>query len=354
MAKSANKNVVDDMTLDDRKKMILESIIKDYVESAEPVGSRAVVKKHDLKISAATVRNEMADLEELGYLEQPHTSAGRIPSQQGYRFFVDCLMEKESLSSQDHEILERVLKDNSNEWSDVIEKVGNFLAHVTNYTSFIVVPSLDSSEFKSLQIIPIDTGKALLILVTDMGVIMHRKIDINEDIGEKDLKEIAGLFNRTLTHRRLGEMRRSDLQLLRDNLRRHQNVVASTLEALDLILGSVVDDKVVISGALNMLKEPEFKDIEKLNRIVNILEESDIKDFIPRESHGNLNIRIGNENIATDIQDMSLIYSGFKGFSDTGKIGIMGPIRMEYWKAVGAIEAAKEIIEQIIKRRFLG
>jgi heat-inducible transcriptional repressor len=130
------------MTLDERKKIILESIIKDYVETAEPVGSRAMVKKHDLKISAATVRNEMSDLEDMGYLEQPHTSAGRIPSQKGFRYYVDCMMEKENLNEQETGLLLQLLDDSFQELNEVVRKIGYFLSQITNYTSFIIIPSV--------------------------------------------------------------------------------------------------------------------------------------------------------------------------------------------------------------------
>jgi len=222
--------------MDERKKQILESIIKDYVETAEPVGSRAVVKKHALKLSAATVRNEMADLEEMGYLEQPHTSAGRIPSELGFRYYVDCMMEKESLTEQEAQVLHDQLLENMQEWSMVVERTGYFLSQITKYPSFIIIPPFNLSEFRYLQILPVEPGKAFIFLVSDMGTIIHRKIDIPETVKEEDLRSISRIFNQIMRNRRMDEIRKSELQELRDTLKRKRRVIDRTLEALEQML----------------------------------------------------------------------------------------------------------------------
>jgi len=341
------------MTLDERKKKILESVIKDYVETAEPVGSRAVVKKHSLKISAATVRNEMADLEDMGYLEQPHTSAGRIPSEMGFRYYVDCMMEKEELGNEEIEILHKGLTQNSQEWEDLILKVANFISQVTHYASFVIVPSVKLSEFKQLEIIPAEKGKAIILIVTDMGVIMHRKIEIPASMKGEDIKIISGLFSSVFSGKKLGDMRRSDLQLLRDNLKKRRKVIESTLEAIDSLIENSGEEKVIISGTLNILNEPEFKDIDKLKRILTVLEEDILlKNIIPDDIGEEVDIRIGQENKVDEIKEMSLVFSGYNTFGDVGKMGVIGPVRMEYWKAAGTVDSVRSIIEDIIKNFF--
>ncbi|MEA1960345.1 MAG: heat-inducible transcriptional repressor HrcA [Bacillota bacterium] len=341
------------MTIDERKKLILESIIKDYVETAEPVGSRAVVRRHSLNISAATVRNEMADLEEMGYLEQPHTSAGRIPSQQGFRYFVDCMMEKENLTEEEATFLHQLLGERVEEWSTVVEGVSHFLSQITNYASFIIVPSVKVSQFRYLQIVPLREGQALVLLVTDMGLIMHRKIDIPPSIKSEDLQIIADLFNRIFQGRRLNELKRSDLQNLRDELRQRRSVIDSALDAIDGLLDNAAEDKVVISGALNILKEPEFKDLDKLKRILMLLDtEGQLRDIVPDEVSEEVNIRIGRENELEDIQEMSVVVAGYKAAGAMGKIGLIGPVRMEYGKAAGTVESVRSIIEEILRETF--
>lgn len=337
--------------MDERKKQILESIIKDYVETAEPVGSRAVVKKHALKLSAATVRNEMADLEEMGYLEQPHTSAGRIPSERGFRYYVDCMMEKESLTEQEAKILNELLMENMQEWSAVVERTGNFLSQITKYPSFIIIPPFNLSEFRYLQILPVEPGKAFVFLVSDMGTIIHRKIDIPDTIKEEDLRSISKIFNQIMRNRRMEEIRKSELRELRDTLKRKRRVIDRTLEALELMLEDSGEEKVVISGALNMLNEPEFKDLERIKKLLAVMEQDSLwKGLMPDSISEAVDIRIGKENREESLQEMSLVFTGFKGFGDVGKIGLMGPIRMEYWKAAGAIEAVRNMVEEMLKR----
>ncbi len=341
------------MTLDERKRRILESIIKDYVETAEPVGSRAIVRKHGLNISAATVRNEMADLEDMGYLEQPHTSAGRIPSEMGFRYYVDCMMEKESLSDEEMEVLEKLLQDSIQEWNDVAQGVGNFLSQVSNYASFMIVPSVKFSQFQYMHLVPIQEGQALVLVVTDIGLIMHRKIDIPKGISPEDLQEISEVFNRVCRGKKLIEMQRSELQTLRDDLKKRRQVIDRALDALDTLLENSGEEKVLISGALNILKEPEFKDLDKLKRILTLLEEDGLlRGIIPESMSQQVDIRIGKENQSEDIKEMSLVFTGYRTAGEMGKMGLIGPVRMEYWKAAGTLESVRTIIEDILKQRF--
>lgn len=339
------------MSLDDRKKRILESIIKDYVETAEPVGSRAIVKKHGLNISAATVRNEMADLEEMGYLEQPHTSAGRIPSEKGFRYYVDWMMEKENLNDEEMEVLETLLQENIRDWSDIAQGVGNFLAQVSNYTSFIIVPSIRSTQFQYLHLIPIQEGQALVLVVTDIGILLHRKIDVPKNVSPDDLQSVADVFNRVFQGRRLTEIKRSQLQTLRDDLKRRRQVIDKALDAIDNLLQNSSGEKVLISGALNILNEPEFKDLYKLKRILTILEGDDLfKDILPENISQDVDYRIGKENTSEDIREMSLVFTGYKTGGEMGKMGLIGPVRMEYWKAAGTLDSVRMFIENLLKR----
>ncbi len=341
------------MTLDERKKVILESIIRDYVETAEPVGSRAMVKKHGLKISAATVRNEMSDLEDMGYLEQPYTSAGRIPSQKGFRYYVDCMMEQENLDEKETEVLLHLLDDSFQEVNDLVQKIGHFLAQITNYTSFVIVPSVRLSKFKYLQLIPIEPGKALVLLVTDLGVVMHRNIEVPQSITASDLELIGRMFNQVLAGKKITEIQRSDLQQLRDELKQRRKVIDRALEAIESLLDNSNEERVIISGALNIMNEPEFKDVDKLRKILAFLEEETrLMDMLPESLGGEVDIRIGQENQSEDFKELSFVFAGYETQGEQGKMGLMGPVRMEYWKAVGSLDSVRDIIEEIIKKRF--
>lgn len=342
------------MSLTERQRRILESIIKDYVFTAEPVGSRAMVKKHGLNISAATVRNEMADLEEMGYLEQPHTSAGRIPSEKGFRYYVDFMMENEIPSDEEIDLLHQALDDRIQEWNDVVQRVGHFLSQVTNYASFIIVPSVKLSQFHSLQIIPIQEGQAIVLVVTDIGIMLHRRITIPSSLQPEDLKTIGDLFNRALRGKRLHELKRSDLMVLRDEITSRRSVIEKALEAIDNLLDQSQDDRVIITGALNIIKEPEFKDLEKLRKVLSIFEEyGQIKDIIPDQISDGVDIRIGKENKNEDIKEMSIVFTGYKTAGEIGKMGVIGPVRMEYWKAAGTVQSVSRIIDEILNQKGL-
>ena len=340
------------MTLDERKRKILESIVKDYVETAEPVGSRAVVKKYALNISSATVRNEMADLEDMGYLEQPHTSSGRIPSENGFRYFVDYIMEKQKLSDEEIELLNRLIDDNNDEMNIFISRIGYFLSQVTNYASSVVVPSVKFKEFRSMQLIPLDQEKALILLVTDTGMIIHRKIDVPQSVEQRDLEHIGQVFNQVFRNKRINEINRSDLQFLRENLKHKRRIVDLALEEIDYLLKNTSDERLLVSGTLNILNEPEFKDLDKLRRILTLLEASDaFKGVIPPSISEDVDITIGHENKIDDIKELSLVYAGYKSFGEHGTIGLIGPVRMEYWKAAGTVEAVRSAIEKAMNAK---
>lgn len=337
--------------LDERQRLILESIIKDYVATAEPVGSRAVVRKHALNVSAATVRNEMADLEEMGYLEQPHTSAGRIPSEKGFRYYVDYMMESENPTDEQIDVLHRILSERIQEWNDVVQGIGHFLAQVTNYASFIIAPSIKLSQFHNLQLIPIQEGQALVLVITDMGIIMHRKISIPKTIQTEDLQLISKLFNRVFRGKKLNEIQRSDLMSLRNELKNRRQVIEKALEAIDSLLDNSRDEKVVVRGALNIINEPEFKDLDKLKRILTLFEEEgQLKEVLPEKISQEVDIRIGRENQSEDIKEMSLVFAGYKTGGEMGRIGLIGPVRMEYWKAAGTVESVRKIIDEILRK----
>lgn len=342
-----------DMTLDERKKRILESVIKDYVESAEPVGSRAIVKKHSLRISAATVRNEMADLEDMGYLEQPHTSAGRIPSETGFRYYVDCMMERESLVEDEVRLLHRILKENLRDWDAVIQSIGNFLARVTGYTSFIIVPTTRVDDFRYIQLVPVEEHQAMVIVITDTGVLMHRRIDVPESVAFRDLQSINEVFNRLFAGKKFAHLRKTDLQSLRDELRQRRKVIDGVLEAISDLMESAGEEKTVVSGMLNILNEPEFKDLDKLKKILTLLEEDTmLKNMLPETTGEAIDITIGSENRVDDAKEISIVLAGYKMGGETGRMGVIGPVRMEYWKAAGTVDAVRTIIDEVLKKHY--
>jgi heat-inducible transcriptional repressor len=263
------------------------------------------------------------------------------------------MMQKENLGNEEVEFLNKILLNNIQEWHEVVQTVAKFLANITNYASFVIVPSVKLSQFQNLQIIPLNETQAVVLVVTDVGVMMHRKINIPESIKSNDLKIIGETFNRVFGGKKLAEMNRSELQVIRDNLKYRRKTIDRVLEVIDNLLTGYGEEKAIISGALNILNEPEFKDLDKLKRILTVLaEENSLKEIIPEYTGEDVDILIGKENHNEDIREMSLVFTGYRISGDMGKIGLLGPIRMEYWKAAGTLESVRNIIEELIKERF--
>ncbi|MGE5417181.1 MAG: heat-inducible transcriptional repressor HrcA [Acidobacteriota bacterium] len=335
--------------LDDRKKAILEAVIKDYVRTAEPVGSRAMVRKHSLGVSPATVRNEMADLEEMGFLEQPHTSSGRIPSETGFRYYVDHMMVKEQLTIEEEGFLREVLARKAEDLSNVIQKTGQVLSNLTNYAAVVISPTHNNSEYKHIQLVPIGNGKAMVILVTDVGGVIHKNIDIPDSIRKEDLDIVTELFNSSFQGQNLKTMRKTVLSSLRQELMYRRQIIESALEAIDYAMNEE-EEAIYVSGALNILNQPEFKDMEKLKKVLLALEEHDVlRNILSENSLKEVRIKIGNENKAEEIKELSIVFTGYgtEG-KEMGKIGLIGPVRMEYWRASASVEKVRDMIQDII------
>ncbi|MCR4400148.1 MAG: heat-inducible transcriptional repressor HrcA [Syntrophomonadaceae bacterium] len=340
------------MDLDERKRIILEAVIRDYVETAEPVGSRAIVRKHGLGVSAATVRNEMADLEAMGFLEQPHTSAGRIPSEQGFRYYVDCMMAKEEPGPEDLRFLRREITERISDISEVIQKTSASLSQLTGYACFAVSAVLSADEIKSVQLIPVQAGKAVVVVVTSAGEVLHTRIDIPDSIGAGDLQELSQLFTRALKGTRVQTITRTMLETLRDELLGRREVIERALQSLGDLLDSSGEERVTLTGTLNMFNEPEFKNLSKLRSLLALLQENDIlKRVVGDAAVREVRIKIGRENQVEEIKELSVVFTDYEVEGEKGgKLGLIGPVRMEYWKAAGSLDSVREIVEETIRR----
>ncbi|NLV16198.1 MAG: heat-inducible transcription repressor HrcA [Syntrophomonadaceae bacterium] len=339
------------MNIDDRKRIILEAVIKDYVKTAEPVGSRAIAKKYNLGVSPATVRNEMADLEEMGFLEQPHTSSGRIPSESGFRYYVDYMMVKDQLTRQEESFLEQILTQKIEDISAVIQRTADILAKFTNYASIMVAPPATTDNLRHIQLVPIGHSQALVIMVSDVGGVVHKRIDLPESIRPEDLEQLSQLFNSNL-HGNPKDISRTMLSSLRTELLYRRQVIERALEAIEMAMGGGYQQKVFISGALNIVNQPEFKDFDKLRNLLLVLEEHDlIRNLLSESSLKEVRIKIGNENEAEEIKELSLVFSSYEVEGrEKGRIGLIGPVRMEYWKASASVEKVRDIVQDVIKK----
>jgi len=317
------------------------------------VGSRSMARQADLGVSAATVRNEMADLEEMGYLEQPHTSAGRIPSEKGFRYFVDCMMEPEELTARDQDFLRRMLGEKVRGLEDLVQQTSSILSSFSNYASLVVSPLPQGSEsFRKLELIPLEEGRALLVMITDKGMIMHRKLDIAEGLTAGDLEQVAELFNQQLVGTQIKNVKGTVLQSLRQELLHRRKVIDSALDAIDDMLVSAHGEKTRVAGALNILNEPEFKDLDKLKRILGVLEEEQfIKKLLEDKNLHEVRIKIGQENEVEQVRELSIVFAAYDlGDGTVGRIGLIGPVRMQYWRASATVETVRNIIQDMVEK----
>lgn len=340
------------MTLDERKKRILQAIILDYIATADPVGSRTIAKKYDLGVSPATVRNEMSDLEEMGLIEQPHTSAGRIPSQYGYRYYVDCLMEKQPLKREVREVVKGALVDRIKETEVMIQLVSRLLSQLTNYTSLVLAPFYAKTVLKHIQLIPVADNRAVMVIVLQDGHVEHKLVDVPDVIAEEDYNIINNLLNHHLKGLSLEEFKSGIVSNIYRDLYRQKKILNHIFEKIEETLIADHEQKVYLGGTLNILNQPEFKQIDKVKSILELLEEEElIKEVMVSSFQDNgINVKIGTENIHEGMKDCSLITATYRVNGKLiGTLGVLGPTRMEYSRAISIIEYLTEALTLCLK-----
>ncbi|MDS1029437.1 heat-inducible transcriptional repressor HrcA [Bacillota bacterium LX-D] len=328
--------------MDERKKKVLQSIIQDYIATAEPVGSRTIARKYNLGVSPATIRNEMADLEELGYIEQPHTSAGRIPSDLGYRYYVDCLMEKQELNQAEKDYIDFCFsqKQKMEEIQSVIKQASELLSEMTHYTAMIVEPQWDRLVFEHIQLLPLGPGVALMVVVINSRIIQHYILNIPESISAADLEKVSLALNHKFKGFTLNQIKQDLLlDVLREN-QQYKEIIDNVLGLFQQLNSLASKEKVHLGGTLNIFNQPEFKDIDKLRDLLSLLEEKEIlKDILTRETKTGLTVKIGGENKHEGITGCSIITASYQIDGEIlGSIGLLGPTRMAYSKAISLVE----------------
>lgn len=340
--------------LDDRKLRIMQAIIDDYISSAEPVGSRTIAKKHELGLSSATIRNEMADLEEMGFLEQPHTSAGRVPSDKGYRLYVDKLMQINELSQAEIENIRNAMDIKINELSQLIRNASVVMSRFTKYTTMAVTPHSKQTSLKAVQVVPIERGKALVIIVSDTNIIRNNLVRVDEQITPDALIQISNLLNEKLKGYTLEMLVSNELKYeFKRLISLPEDIVRPILDGIEDLIKAIDQPEVYLEGTTNILNFPEFREVEKAKEFLNILDEKKlILDILVNNLYNNNNdivIQIGNENNIDGIKECSLVTTSYSiGNKVIGTIGIIGPTRMEYSKVVSSMNYIRNRINQEI------
>ncbi|HAP32823.1 MAG TPA: heat-inducible transcription repressor HrcA [Firmicutes bacterium] len=338
------------MGLSTRKMEILSAVVKDYVKTAQPVGSRTIARRYKMGFSPATIRNEMADLEEMNYLLQPHTSAGRIPSQKGYRYYVDELMQEERLAEEDKRLICRIFSyEKIQEVETLIRQASQLMSSLTNYTSLILGPGLKKSAFKKLQIMPIDRQRGLLVLLADTGVMKNKLINLPQALSQSELARLVSYLNQRLEGLTIDKITAQLIRELRRDLYHHINFLETTFTLLEESLAED-ESRVFLGGITNIFNQPEFGNIEKIKSLISLFEQhSLLANLLTRPLAGieGIIIKIGRENILEEVQECSLVMTTYcLGKEVVGTIGILGPTRMEYPRVVAVL---RQVVDQFEK-----
>ena len=338
------------MELDERKKIILIAVIKNYLETGEPVGSRTISKYTDLNLSSATIRNEMADLEELGYIIQPHTSAGRIPSDKGYRFYVDQLMNDKV---KEVEEMKEVLLEKEEKMENLLKQVAKKLAVNTNYATMISAPSIHGNKLKFIQLSRVDTNHLLAVVVIEGNVIKNKVIRLDDELSDETILKLNLLLNTNLNGLNIEEINLGIISVLKNQAGEHSEIVDEVIDAVADAIKADEDLEIYTSGATNIFKYPELSDSERASELISTFEnKEDLSELLTAddEAETGIQVYIGEEVKMKSMQDCSVVTATYEleeGMK--GTIGIVGLKRMDYEKVVGMLKNLKQQMSDLYK-----
>lgn len=338
--------------LNERKKKILQIIIEDYISSAEPVGSRTIARKYDLGLSPATIRNEMSDLELLGYLEQPHTSAGRIPSAQAYRFYVDALIEPGTLTDNDMALIDGWYNERRRNIDDIFQSTAKILSRMTQNVSMVLTNQQTIANFCYLKFLPLDSQHAILCIVADDGSIDTNVVDIPLGMSSEEMDYLAGKMSKLLEDRNLSDISVDILQNVHTDVVEDKLIFSSLLQAVRKMTGRRQEQKVFLGGTKQLLNQPEFRDVERVRNLLGILEEEKVlKDLLQGGEDSGLKVTIGSENKFTGIQDCSMVQATYRlNGQIVGTMAVLGPTRMEYGKVISVMDYLHKYLKTILDK----
>ena len=342
-----------DEQLTDRKKRILKAIIRTYMETGEPVGSRTISKDKDLNVSSATIRNEMSDLTEMGYIVQPHTSAGRIPSDKGYRLYVDELMrEKED----EIEELRNLMIEKTDKMDKVLKKVARVLASNTNYATMISVPQYSGSKLKFIQLSRVNELQLVAVVVCEGNVIRNQIIDLDEEMDDETILKLNLLLNTNLNGLPIQDINLGMIARLKEQAGIHSEVVAHVLDAVAEIIHVDDDMKIYTSGATNIFKYPELSDKQSAQEIISAFEEKQqltdlVTQTLSNEENTGIQVYIGDEAPVKTMKDCSVVTATYElGDGVKGTIGIIGPKRMDYENVLKSMKRLQSELDQMFHK----
>ena len=343
-----------EMQLDERKTKILQAIIRNYLETGEPVGSRTISKYTDLNLSSATIRNEMADLEEMGYIIQPHTSAGRIPSDKGYRLYVDTMMEQKDKELQE---MKEMMLEKEDKMDTLLKQVAKLLAVNTNYASMISAPAVHKNKLKFIQLSRVDVNQMLAVIVMEGNVIRNNILPVSEELSDENILKLNILLNTHLNGLAIEEINLAMIQNLKQQAGIHSEIISNVVDAIAEGIKADEDLEIYTSGTNNIFKYPELADQQRASEIINTFEEKQmltelVQDNLYDENNTGIQVYIGDETPISSMKDCSVVTATYElGEGMRGTVGIIGPKRMDYDKVVDALKTITHQLDELYKKK---
>jgi heat-inducible transcriptional repressor len=342
--------------LNQREKAILRSIVQQFILTATPVGSRNITKKYDIGFSPATVRNIMADLEDSGFINHPHTSAGRVPTDKGYRFYVDSLMDIDKLNTKEKGLIEKSLSSIVDEADDLVKVTSKLLSSITKQIACVSYPNLESGILEKIQIISLTSTRILVVISITSGLVKTITMELETELKESQLGSVQSLLNEKLVGLSLQEIRKTFKERFKDADEDQKPIIRLFVDSVDkLFKDDIKSDRFVLTGAKNIIRQPEFENPENFQSIVELIEDKDVIIHIMEKSSESKNeevyISIGSENIDKKLQEYSFVSKEYKFGEAGGTLGIVGPKRMEYSRIIAIVDYLAKILTEHLKSR---
>ncbi len=337
--------------LDERKQRILQAVIQDYISSAEPVGSRTLARKYDLGVSPATIRNEMADLEMLGYLEHIHTSSGRVPSSKGYRLYVDSLLPVQPMTDAEKAMIDKWYKAKVQQLDQVFQETAKIISKLTRNVSLVLAPQISKAAFRCIQFLPLDDHRVIAVLMTDAGFVENRIMEMPAGSSFEDFQRMAKVINGCLAGHTLGAIQNGSLKQIEAEIG-DNGLYESAMTLIDKALNSQRKERLYLGGTTEMMEQPEFHNVDKVKELLIMLEKDQLmKDILKAHLGDGLTVTIGQENEYSGIKDCSIITATYHLDGELlGSMAVLGPTRMEYGRTMSLLNYMNNNLTEVIKR----
>ncbi len=341
------------MELDDRKKKILQAIIEEYIETASPVSSGSLVKNSDINCSSATIRNEMAELEKIGFLEKPHTSAGRVPSQSGYRYYVDELIRDDVLSRAEMEFIKSKLETKIGNLEELTRITTTTLSEITHYTTIAIGPDVNKHTISDIKFVLLGNRMLMAIILTDSGIVRESIIKFDEDIEQDQIDDLTFIFRNKLVGKPLEKLEGPIEDFIMEEMKAGINIIKKIIEEINKILDE--SQKLYLEGTNKVVDMPEFKKVDVAKDFLNVLDAKElVADILNTGLAQDINVYIGEESAHEELKNFSIItFNHLLEGKDIGTIGIIGPTRMDYSKVISVMKyISKKLNDDFKKGKF--